>query len=331
MKRFLQMATIAATVAAIAPSVMAEGRQMGSLLVFPVYSTMPGDATVLTVTNANLDTSFDNSIGLPKGTIDTEWIFINGANCGETNFIKRLTPGDSISLLANTVILQPTMGYVYIVARNPNTGAPVTFNYLSGLSTTFTSYLARSWEMPPFSFRGIPAEGQPTNLDGDSNRDLDGVEYEQVPDVFTFPMFWGQEPPDIHTCLILLGLTGTQFTTTVDFLILNDNEQQFSAEWSFPCYTMTDLIHISGAWLETFLDASNNNPNELQGASFKETGWYRIDGAVASSSNTTVFDPAFLCAQVQLLNHLADADLPFEEGHQANGSLLSRSIFGDTN
>lgn len=331
MKRRFQPAAIAAAIALLAPSLAAEGRRLGSLLVFPIYSTMSGDATVLTVTNANLDTTYNPSTGLARGTIDTEWIFINGGTCAETNILKRLTPGDSASLLAGSVVLSPTIGYVYVVARLPSTAAPITFNWLSGLETQLSSHLATSYELSPFSFQGIPAEGQPTNLDADSNRDLDGTEYEQVAAAFDFPMFWGQEPPSIASSLILVNLTGTQFTTSIDFRIFNDNEQQFSAEWTFGCYTIAPLAQISGAWLETFLDASNNNPAELQGAPFKETGWYRVDGGVAVSSNTTVDDPAFLCAQVQLLNRQGGADLPFEEGHQANGSLLSRSPSGDTN
>ena len=60
-----------------------------------------------------------------------------------------------------------------------------------------------------------------------------------------------------------------------------------------------------------------------------ETGWMRIDGAIADSTVVSIEDPAFYAVLVEKVGNRGAADLPFEAGLQDNGALLPRSIFGD--
>ena len=82
-----------------------------------------------------------------------------------------------------------------------------------------------------------------------------------------------------------------------------------------------------------FLASTNQNPFEVQGVVGLETGWMRINGGVAFSTQTSINDPAIIAMLVEQFWAVATfgtADLPFGRGAQNNGDLLSNSIFGDT-
>ncbi len=55
----------------------------GSLLVFPYFSNAGASNTFITVTNTNPDS---------LGTVDVEFVYINGQDCLEFNRTRRLTP-----------------------------------------------------------------------------------------------------------------------------------------------------------------------------------------------------------------------------------------------
>jgi len=130
---------------------------------------------------------------------------------------------------------------------------------------------------------------------------------------------------------VLLNLTGgTDFTAIVDFLVYNDNEEVFSAQTSFDCWTKVALLDINGAFGMIFLQSTNHNPNELLGFPGVETGWFLVDGRLATSSAAVVPDPSILGLLVERLpTGGAASDLPFETGSQVNGDLLLIGPFGD--
>jgi len=72
----------------------------------------------------------------------------------------------------------------------------------------------------------------------------------------------------------------------------------------------------------------HDDPDEIIGMSMQEAGWILIDGGTASSSATTIPDPAFVAVLIEL-GLFSSADLPFTVGEQDNGDLLPSSIFGD--
>lgn len=182
----------------------------------------------------------------------------------------------------------------------------------------------------PFVYHAVGAEGSETDADGDGNRDLDGVEYEATADEIIIPRFLGQGLLTSHSQLTLIGLTGgSQFATTIDFLVYNDNEEVFSSEYTFECWDKVYLGEISGVFWNDFLaDNTNNDPNEMFGFPIVETGWIWMNGALASSSTTSIQDPAFLAVLNEGLRGLRGADLPFQRGTQTNGSLLPHSLDG---
>ena len=171
-----------------------------------------------------------------------------------------------------------------------------------------------------------------TDIDADDILDLNGSEYESAPGELLFPRFFGQNQFfDGH--LILIGLSGgREFETTADFLIMNDNEEVFSSEHTFGCWDRVRLMDISGAFGQQFLASTDHDPLELVGAPAIETGWFSVQGKIASSFFHDIPDPAMHGVYVEQVLGAAGgtsgADLPFEVCKRS-GHLFPRGIFGD--
>jgi hypothetical protein len=338
--RFNKFVLSGLTALSLASAAMANGRNPGSLLLFPEFDNRVANLTLLTVTNTNGDSL--------NGTVRVEFIYIGkyGLNdtvldCLEFNRTHVLTANDTLTVLTSAHNPQMEQGYVYAFAKDVNTGAAKVFNHLIGNELTIMGLEQLDYSVNPVSFKGI-GNGTITDLDGDNNRDLDGVEYEAVPDQLYIPRFLGQNAFGTASELVLIGLSGgAAFTTIVNFWIYNDNEEAFSAQYTFRCWDRVRLHDINGAFDEAFLDTTNNAANEIVGApndagpglpvhSSRESGWFSVDGATAFSSAEQIQDPAIYAVFVEKIAGHGASDLPFESVElQDNGSLLPRGIFGD--
>jgi hypothetical protein len=306
----------------------ADGRNPGSLLVFPEFDSTPGRATLLTLTDVNPDAA--------SGNVRVELVFVNGtaatgAVCLETNSTVTLTPNDTLTFLASALNPNPQKGYVYAFAKNA-AGQAISFNWLIGDNLLFDGVHALDYSINPYSFRAIPPLGAPADLDNDGVRDLNGLEYEPAPDLIYVPRFVGQSAT-YQSELVMIALTGgAQFTTMLDFLVYNDNEEVFSKNFTFRCWSKTSLTSISNTFLQTFLaNFTGHAPSEMIGATNVETGWFEINGHVAYSSNAVFQDPAFLAFLIEHTGPRSGAELAFDSGHQSNGDLLPLLISGDSN
>ena len=303
----------------LAPSAKARGPEPGSLLVYPFFNSEQAVASVVTVTNACTDTEW--------GTIFAHFIYIDAETCQETNRTQRLTHNDTFSAIVSAHNPNQAMGYLYVYATM--SGRPISFNFLIGQMITFDGIENIQYGINAWSYKAINEFRIGTDVDEDGKRDLDGVEYEQTPDQILIPRFFGQgEAFESELCFVALS-GGTQFITTLDFLVYNDMEQAFSTEYTFDCWSKVSLTDISGAFLESFLDNSIDDGDEMVGMNSIETGWIRIDGGVASSTIKTIDDPAFIAVLVERVGVFGASDLPFGIGEQDNGTLLPRSISGD--
>ncbi|MEW6742918.1 MAG: hypothetical protein AB1486_09175 [Planctomycetota bacterium] len=313
-----------------ASSVFAQGREPGSLLVFPVFDNQTALATVVTVTNVNSDVSLNPDTGLAAGTIKAHFIYVNGLTCQETNRDELLTPNDTISVITAAHSAGSPLGYLYVYAKHPLQEMPVKFDWLIGTMMAVDGVNLFEYSMNAWSFKAAVglAELANTDLDADGIRDFDGTEYAMVPDEMLYPRFFGQGGA-VESELLLVDLTGTQFSSTLDLLIYNDNEYEFSAEYTFSCWSRKPLAEISGAFTQAFLASTDNDPDELVGLPALELGWFRIDGGMASSTTKSIEDPAFLTGLVERINQLGGAELPFHQGTQDNGDLLPRGVDGD--
>ena len=320
--------TLLAVTALLSSLASAQQNTPGSLLVFPEFDNRTGVTNVLTVTNLS-----------PDQSIKVEFVYIGRRiekdveiPCGEFNRTDTLTPKDTFTFLTKDHNPELEQGFVFAFAKDVLTNEPVAFDHLVGTSLKVDTILAFDYGINPMVFQAGSGlnELEPTDLDADRLRDLDGAEYSPAPDRIVIPRFLGQAS-SYTSYLHLVGLSGTRFDTTLDFLIYNDNEEVFSTEYTFRCWDRVWLKDISNLFDNAYLrDFTNQDPNEVLGAPAVEAGWMEIDGGVASSLSTSIDDPAFLAFLSEGVETLQVADLPFTIGTQTNGSLLSRALSGDT-
>lgn len=304
----------------------AGGRNPGSLLVFPEYDNIGGRISLLTITNTNAD--------LVHGSVYVEVVWLDGNpdsafSCGETNQTYRLTPNDTLTLLSASRNPNAQRGYAYAFAKDV-AGRAISFDWLIGDTLLIDPVFALDYAVTPLTFSSPRPLNQPTDVDGDGLRDLDGVEYEAAPDRILVPRFLGQGPL-VTSELVLINLTGgSQFTAIVDFLVYNDNEEVFSRNYSFRCWTKVPLQTISSQFDQTFLaQTTNDDAGEIVGYPAQESGWFEINGAIAWSSAAQFVDPAILAVLVETANTRSGAETPFTLGTQTNGALLPNGILGD--
>lgn len=312
MMKLLSTAAVGLALAATAQANSID--RAGSLLVFPYFNNTSGSTTFLTVTNSNADSA---------GTIDVEFVYINGDDCLEFNRTRRLTPNDTITV--STVLDNPNdrRGYVYAFAKSTTTGAPVSFNFLEGNSIVFSSADALSTNIAPVVYTAVPAQGAATDVDGDGNRDLNGAEYSSSVNEIHIPRFVA----DPSSSLIVLGLTGAQFRTVISFLAYNDNEEAFSGQFTVDCWDIRRLHNISGVFTESFLESTNHAMGEM-GVNGTETGWIRLVGQTAFSTAAQRSNPAFIAMSI---DNSSFSSLPYGAGTNNNGDLLVLGPFADNN
>jgi hypothetical protein len=314
----------------MASHAMADGRNPGSLLLYPEFDNRHGVVTVVTVTNT--DATGDD--------VDVEFVYIgryaggggggssseghHDIDCEEFNRTETLTANDTLTLLTTYHNPQHEQGYLYVFARS-GVNSPIAHNYLIGNVMTVEGLNAFEYSVNPVSYEGLTP-----GVDNNGLRKLDGVQYEKSAGEILVPRFLGQGG-NFNSELILIGLTGgAAFDTTVDFLIYNDNEEEFSSEHTFYCWDRVHLKDISGVFDNDYLrDFTNNDSAELLGAPAVETGWFRMTGSQASSSNTTLPNPAVYGVLVERIDSKGAADLPFEAGQNGSGALLARSLNGE--
>ena len=303
----------------MASQAMADGRNPGSLLLYPEFDNRAGVVTVVTITNTD-----------PVGDdVDVEFVYIGRYDhqgdvaCEEFNRTVTLTANDTLTLITNFHNPQHEQGYVYAFARE-GVNAPIAHNWLIGNVMTVDGLDAFEYSVNPVVYEGLNP-----GLDNNGLRKLNGIQYEVSPGMILVPRFLGQGMA-YNSELILIGLTGgAQFDTTVDFLIYNDNEEEFSAEHTFYCWDRVNLMDISMIFENQFLaNFTNNDDNEILGAPHIEAGWFKFWGASASSSSTTLMDPAVYGVLVERIGNRGAADLPFETGENDSGALLARSLDG---
>ena len=313
MKRFL--ATVLGSIA-LAVSARADGRNPGSLIVFPEYRFGNGVDTIITITNTHPSEGTTLHVNYVSG--------VPGAGvCLIRDRIVVLRPLDTFTALVSAHNAGgPQQGFVYVYAEGTN-GAR-SFNFLVGDSLAVDATLTSLYSIEPLPFTSPLALNAATDLDMDGVRDLNGLEYELAPDQILIPRFMGQST--VYTSdLVLVALSGgRRFQTIVDFLAFNDNEEVFSAQYAFTCWDRQPLTAINGIFTRNFLKyATNQNANEILGANMEESGWIWINGHVASSSTTDILDPAILAVLVERSAATkVGAALPFFKGTQLRGDLL---------
>lgn len=309
-----RLAALPALLAALASVSSAGELTPGSLLLFPEYGSGATVEYLMSVTNTH-----------PTQSIDTHWVYVDAAQCLVTGRIEHLTPNDTLDVVAGFHNPGGGPGFLYVTAVAPGAPLfqPVAFEWLIGNATRLDGFQAMDYVVEAAAFHAIGEEGTPTDSNANGRRDFDGIEYSTVPDLVLVPRFLGQDRSIGRVSeLVLLDLSGgAGFTTVVDFLIYNDNEEVFSAQHQFECWTKVELLDISQVFSQDFLsDFTHDDPNEILGAPDHESGWIRLDGDLAASQTQVIADPAILAFFLESsATGRKGADLPFGIGSQTNG------------
>ena len=308
MKLFTKVSAAALVASALAPATMADGRNPGSALVYPIHRSGSNFFTVVSVTNTNTEPAFG---GLQLGgTTNAHFNYVNtianAANpklpldCFVTDRLETLTPADTLSVLTSCHNAASAEGYLMVYAADPlidDGKTPWSHNYLVGSELVVTA-LGGIYSINAIPFEALAGDAAATDADGDEQLDFDGVEYEEIADTLIIDSFVAAT----GSSLTLINMTGgTRFDALVQFDIWNDNEKPLSATKLFRCWMEESLQDVSAVFSDAYL--ANNTPNDPQeldlncdGVGDLETGWALINGQVASSLAEAIQNPALLGA-----------------------------------
>jgi len=305
--------------ASIAPSALADGREPGSVLIYPIQRSSllnPGVFNIVNVTNTNRAGSGETDVHFEYVNVTTSPSPFFFANCNIADRVETLTPADTLSVLTSCHNGgTDVQGYLVVSARNPNlVDTYWSFNHLIG-SEQVVSAGGGMYALNALPFKAIGAQGTDTDLDQDGRRDFDGSEYEGIADELYIDSYIGAVAGD----LVLLTFLGGEYLVNVNFIIYNDDEFQLSGQYSFSCWTRTPLAQISGFFTEQGLSTTANDPGELDincdGLDDFNTGWAIVRPTTALSiTSPNVNNPAVLGA-------LANDNGPF-----MNARLLWESV-----
>jgi hypothetical protein len=303
----LVLAATAAAVGFFTPPTLADGRNPGSTLIYPVHRS--GDIenaggesnsyfTIISVTNTNTNpvdghtlVHYEYANGIP----DPDEPFLSS---GWTVFdrIELLTPTDTLSVLTschNATSPQGMEGFLAISAQDPDQfNVAWAFDYLIG-SEFVINRSGGMYSVNAVPFEARQAAGDPTDVNGNGRLDFDDVEYEGIPDVLYIDSFVAVAGSQ----LALVNLTGTaQDTNMVQFTVWNDNEFPLSAQVKFNCWFDQPLTTVSPLFHNYFLQQSTpHDSSELDvtcnGVNNYETGWARIDSLGVRNAGGTLIDP----------------------------------------
>ncbi len=314
--RFLKtILASAALLVAFGPIAEAAGRNPGSLLIYPSYDSDPGSGTVISITNTKDDPSFNQNTNL-NGVVDVHFIYIDGEYWTEFNRFERLTPNDTFTVLAGVHNPNSETGFLYCVALNPTTQAPMSHNWLIGDEIVADGGGNWLYGFEAIAFKAITGEGADTDLDQDGMLDLDGSEYEQVADEMMISSFIAQDTANgVTSTLILVALVpSSDYESRLDFKVYNNNEYEFSATYKLRCWAFVELGDIDAVFEDSFLSATWVD-TRANGLSVGTTGWARINGDRAIDivgNEPMIDDPAFVGAFAQSLDGYAVGHLLHE-------------------
>lgn len=261
--------------------------QPGSILIFPLFDSTPTKGTLISVTNTNSSTvSCGNNF--KAGDVCVHYIYINkdddADDCHEFDRYECLTPGDTLTVVADEHNPQQLDGWLWVEARDPETLKPISFDHLIGSAIIVESALEFVWSYTPYSFKSLvtecTAEGSGTecgNLircftDLDSEQDADfGTEYTAFPRDLLLDSFF--EEGSVKSVLNELTLmsVNTRQDTNVSALIWNNDEVRFSRGFVFKCHSRAPLSTIS--------NVVRNLGGVTNGLEPFQTGWIEFNSA----------------------------------------------------
>ncbi|MEZ5977908.1 MAG: hypothetical protein R3F34_06800 [Planctomycetota bacterium] len=317
MSRLLITSVTALACALAAPTAHADGREPGSVLVYPIHRSDLGNPTwfnVVSVTNTNRAGGGETDVHFQYVNVKKVASTFFFASCTVEDRVETLSPADTFSVLTSCHNgASASNGYLVVSAMDPElVDTHWSFNHLVG-SEQIVSAFGGIYALNAIPFISTLVEGEDTDVDGDGRLDFDGIEYEGVPDELFIDSFIG----GLGDSIALLSFTGGEYLTNVDFVIYNDDEIQLSTQFSFSCWAHVPLATISGYFTAQGLATTVDDPTELDldcdGVQELDTGWaiVRPQSAISVTS-PTIMNPAVLGALTNDLGLFMNARLLWE-------------------
>jgi len=287
---------------ALSKDAAAHQQNPGSCLLFPYYKISNNCVNIISVTNMDFDKSFW-----------VRFVWIDDEECNPSDNFIYLTPKDTFTCTAKSMISSYERGFLYVYAvENEGSTVEIDADCLIGQEIVVTNW---EGELVYFSLNAVSY--QCLDCNPDKLLHLDGKEYTLAPKTLHFPRFFGQSEL-FFSKLVLINLTGGQyFDVSTKWFITNDNEEYFSYTVDFNCFTIKKLTDISAVFSNTFLLSTMHDPGEPRGiSSGVETGQFEITGNYAYNYDVPVIiDHAsiygFLIEGVINVGYSV-ADLPFQ-------------------
>ncbi|MBI3844674.1 MAG: hypothetical protein HY292_08565 [Planctomycetes bacterium] len=244
------------------------------------------------MTNTNDDRTYCPDDDFRAGDVVLHYVYIDGATWREFDRFEPLTPGDTLSVLADNHNPEMDNGFLTVKALDPVTLEAIDFDYLIGSAIVVQSDFNFLWGYTPYAFRGNADDDTqtdcsriPTDADGDGLVDFDGSEYDEFPAELFIDSFF-EERGSFGNQLVLLATAGQDYVNDISFLFWNNREQKFSRNFKFTCWVSTNLKSISNV-----AGRLNGDPNEL-GKAPVQTGWVDIKGSrVLDLAGNVAIDP----------------------------------------
>jgi hypothetical protein len=238
----------AATAALAAPPAQ---KLPSALVVLPLLETGVFDG-VMRETRIEL-------VNLANQTVDLQCFFVYEESCNEIGFFVTMTPFQPVSWLASTGFndlatltrVPPFVGRgemkCAVLARRPE----IEFHNVLQARAIIFGDNGQTVAYSATAFRRL-SDGDFTGL-----MPLDGVTYEQCPEKLHFTVI-GERPGISESKLVLVPCTQDLFNQipsqpNVQFTIINEFEQAFSAATRFKCFHRSSLTQISNTLARTTL------------------------------------------------------------------------------
>ncbi len=331
----LNIATAVLLGALSAADAVADGRNPGSVLVYPVIRTDLG-FTIVTVTNSATNPATPNSFGESTNlhfhytNVTSHPLLITRAqNCTVFDRVEFLTPADTLSVMVNCH--NPSgpdgnKGYLVVSAENPAAAfTPWDHDHLIGSAAVILKS-GVMYQYNAFAIEALTGPGNPTDISPTNGvLDFDGVEYEQLPDCLTVDSFHTLYP---HS-LALINLTGQPLdVNTVYLSVWNDNEFALSLTINFSCWFHERMEDINILFTQDFLSLLPNDPEELDchcnGTQEAETGWIKLQsvGVRRYPAGLDVAEDGAILGLITTNNEAGfGGRLLWESGRQNNGNF----------
>ncbi|MBI3843275.1 MAG: HYR domain-containing protein [Planctomycetes bacterium] len=262
--------------------------QPASALIFPLFDSRSGQGTIITVTNtdSNRDTCRNR---LREGDVCLRYTYFAfdpaSGSCLEFDRTECLTPGDTLTVVADQHDPEGDVGWLWVEARDPETDEAIDFNHLIGSAIVVNVGLEFMFQYHPYGFRSYthlllepPSDACGhafTDVDGDNCADFDGVEYDFWPQRLLLDEFFqqgdGRQGVDNVLTLISCDLG---HPTIVSAHPWNNNEHRFSATFDFECFFNEPF----SPGISHIFEHLKGGPNELVGFGHHiQLGWLELD------------------------------------------------------